>query len=551
MPKLPPNVYKTPHGYLFRIAVPEALRAEVCKREIKQSLGKDFQKALSQALVLAVQVNQKFATLRAARNEIKSDAEALQAFIATPADKRLKPITAVTPELIEGLQSLWLSALEADLAWRKEGIDDQEFDELQENVAQIKASLAKALARGKAEPFIPVIRSLLAGRGYLLTVSPEEERRLVLDVLPAIQEGYDILEQRQSGRMAKPPKAKAPPLHAAWQQPFTSEGQGLSWEHLFDHWRMDRERPPRTLKEVEALIKSIEKLLPHSSPATLTKAEVTEWLRNERKKNGNSAKTLEKKGTLVGALFSTAVKDDLIEKNPFSNFDYKRFASKEGAEDPDAREPFSLDQLRAVFSEKNGLFENTTSIGGGGYHARIWMPLLALYSGARLDEIGSLTINDIKDKPVPHFCIRQAKTHSSIREVPLHPKLVELGFLRYVAAVRRAGHVSLWPLLRTESATASPSETLGKWFNRFIHVKLGFPRNVVFHSFRHTFKDLCRDALIPRDVHHALTGHAKETVGDAYGKGFSLEVKLEQLKKIEIDLNIPKPLSYKSKNEKS
>jgi integrase len=76
------------------------------------------------------------------------------------------------------------------------------------------------------------------------------------------------------------------------------------------------------------------------------------------------------------------------------------------------------------------------------------------------------------------------------------------------------------------------------------------PSTVVFHSFRHTFKDMCRDALIPRDIHQALTGHAKQTVGDTYGKGYSLEVKLDQMKNIKLDLAIPRPASYGSLKER-
>lgn len=181
----------------------------------------------------------------------------------------------------------------------------------------------------------------------------------------------------------------------------------------------------------------------------------------------------------------------------------------------------------------------------------MWIPLLALFSGARLDELGSLRIADILLLPVPHLVVQRGKTQSSLREVPLHPALIELGFLDYVRAVSAAAHASLWPQLNTRFATAKDSEVLGKWFNRFLHDTLKLPANVVFHSFRHTFKDLCRDALIPRDLHHALTGHSlgeDENVGDTYGKGYSLETKLAQLSKIRLPLDIPKPQAFGSRD---
>ena len=399
----------------------------------------------------------------------------------------------------------------------------------------------RSLGTGKSLSFV--------GRGYELAVSAEDERQLVLDCLPALQQAYDILEQRQTGRIVEVITPEVPALPAAWDPAPPAQG-GLTWDALLDHWKQDRPRPARTQAEVDTYVKALSTLLPQATPMTLTRAQVTEWLRNERETRGNAAKTLEKKGTLIGALFSVAVKDELLEKNPFSNFDYSRFAAKEGMEDPDEREPFTLGQLKRVFSANEGIFSVTRGVGGGGYHSRVWMPLVGLLSGARLDEIGRLTVADIITNPLPHFVIRRGKTQSSVREVPVHPKLISLGFLNYVEAIDKAGHTSLWPQLRTRSKKANGSEVLGKWFNRFLHQTLGLPNTVVFHSLRHSFKDLCRDALIPRDLHHALTGHAKAAdggnVGDDYGKGFSLEVKLAQIRKIRLPFALPKPAIYKA-----
>lgn len=551
MPALPRSCYRTSHGYLFRVVVPESLRAALGKCEIKKSLGKDYRAAVSQAHLLALQVDRQFSELREQLTQQEQATDGLKTFLATPPDKRLKPVTEITPELVAGLKSFWLSTLEADLAWRKQGLDDEDYDDLQENISEVQQSISKALARGQPEPFIPVVHQLLVIRGYLLAVSPEDERKLVMDVLPAIQQGYDILEQRQSGRLVEPPKFNTPPLRAVWEPVSSVQDDGLTWQQLLEHWRQDRARPGRTNKEVETYVNALATYLPKASPATLTRAQVTDWLRNERKTRGNGAKTLEKKGTLIGALFSVAVKDELLEKNPFSRFDYSRFASKEGIDDTDDREPFTLEQLTRIFSENEGLFSKPVAkvSGGGGYHARVWMSLLALYSGARIDEIGSLLVTDIYREPVPYLHIRRGKNQPSVRDVPLHPNLIALGFLDYVDEMLKAGYKSLWPFLRTKSEIANPSEVLGKWFNRFVHEKLGMPSTVVFHSFRHTFKDMCRDALIPRDIHQALTGHAKETVGDTYGKGFSLEVKLAELSKIVLDIAFPKPTPYNARRK--
>ena len=137
MPALPSNCCKTPHGYIFRIVVPEPLRAAVGKREIKQSLGKDYRQAVSQARLLALQVDQQFQSLRAQSRQQEDYTQAFQRYVAQAPHHPLKPITQVTPALVSGLRTLWLSTLEADLAWRREGIDDEEYQELQENIPRL------------------------------------------------------------------------------------------------------------------------------------------------------------------------------------------------------------------------------------------------------------------------------------------------------------------------------------------------------------------------------------------------------------------------------
>ncbi len=284
MPALPSNCYKTPHGFVFRIVVPEPLRPAIGKREIKKSLGKDYRQAVSQARLLSLQIDQQFQTLRQQATEELDYTQAFQRYVARAPGQRLKPITQVTPELVSGLRALWLSCLDADLAWRREGIDDDEYEELQENIPQVQAAIAKALAQGKPEPFRPVVRTLLVGKGYQLAVSPEEECRLVLDILPALQQGYDILAQRQAGRLVRPELSPTEdiPLPAIWEPATRPASTGLSWEALLTHWRQDCERKPRTDQEIQRLVQSLSAFLPKATPATLTRAQVTEWLRHER-----------------------------------------------------------------------------------------------------------------------------------------------------------------------------------------------------------------------------------------------------------------------------
>ena len=57
-------------------------------------------------------------------------------------------------------------------------------------------------------------------------------------------------------------------------------------------------------------------------------------------------------------------------------------------------------------------------------------------------------------------------------------------------------------------------------------------KDLVAHSFRHTFKDLCRDADIPNDLHKFITGHSGGDVSSYYGEGHSLERRKEAIDRV-------------------
>ena len=170
-----------------------------------------------------------------------------------------------------------------------------------------------------------------------------------------------------------------------------------------------------------------------------------------------------------------------------------------------------------------------------------FLPLLGLYTGARLEEIGQSLVKDIKQERGVHYLDingdgpgKQLKTRSSWRKVPLHPKLVELGFLDYVQDLRERGQERLFPKLRRGSKgqwTSSFSKRFGRILDQ---VGIADSRKG-FHSFRHTFKEACRRAVVAEEVHDALTGHSGGGVGRTYG-AVPLEAMAEAIEKVEYDI---------------
>lgn len=83
---------------------------------------------------------------------------------------------------------------------------------------------------------------------------------------------------------------------------------------------------------------------------------------------------------------------------------------------------------------------------------RFWIPLLLFFTGARSSEIVGLEPDDVEpDHVVPHLLIqgnatRRLKNQFSKRMVPIHPFLVEIGFLEFAREQRRTQTKRFFPL---------------------------------------------------------------------------------------------------------
>lgn len=249
-----------------------------------------------------------------------------------------------------------------------------------------------------------------------------------------------------------------------------------------------------------------------------------------------SAKTAENILYNFSSFFRWAVREHIIERSPADGLkpSQKKRSKDEGRKpfsDVDLVKLFSADLYRAPYRQidRNLL-------------GRYWVPLLALYHGARLNELCQLEVADIGDaNGIPFIRITEAsevgedkkvKTRNAEREVPLHPILQQLGFLDYAAGIRRTGQKRLFPDL-TRAATGYFSDNFSKWFGRFKKQQKMTDRRLNFHSFRHGFNDATRVADIPDAIVKELCGWSKgDSMREHYGAGYTLSRNAEELAKI-------------------
>lgn len=268
-------------------------------------------------------------------------------------------------------------------------------------------------------------------------------------------------------------------------------------------------------------IKSLAEFLQAKPIAEISRKDIADFAVHLIR-NGNSPVTSRQKVGILKTIFNSAINQELIDKNPTDTFKlpYKRPHKP--------RIGFTADDLQRIFHSP--IYTQGYLPLGGGRIACFWLPLLALYTGARLEELAQLQVCDIKHaKGLGHYLSisdvansnTQLKNEHSRRNIPLHPVIIACGFLQHVQE-RQSGY--LFPDLKL-NPRGKRSGYFSNWFSGYLRKKVGVAdTRKVFHSFRHTFKDLCRKHGIEESVHDALTGHKSPSASRAYGNDeFPLE----------------------------
>ncbi len=347
----------------------------------------------------------------------------------------------------------------------------------------------------------------------------------------------DAVRLRQQGKVVDTPRAPAAifgsrpdgllaPLCAA------GVGSGATLAELLPRWEREREPTPRAHQEWGLIVRRFNAL--HGElPVDLVEKKHVITYKDKMLNDGAAAATINKHLGSLASLLQLAADNDLCAVN------VARGVRVRGRKVPEeSRLPYDIEDLKQIFSSPI-YSEGVRPVGGAG-EAAYWLPLLALWTGARLEELGQATVEDVKesDGGVHYLDISDlgegmsVKTTGSRRSVPIHPELVRLGFLRYVDGRRVAGDARVFPLLR-QNSYGRWTQNWSKWWRTYARGTVGIAdTRKVFHSFRHTFIRQCRECGIEEEQRVAITGHAGGTVGRAYGGHYPLRPLAEAIKKL-------------------
>ncbi|WIJ24218.1 site-specific integrase [Devosia sp. RR2S18] len=239
-----------------------------------------------------------------------------------------------------------------------------------------------------------------------------------------------------------------------------------------------------------------------------------------------TAKTVNRYIAAFSAFCNWLVAHDYLSANPFPEMYLSVDKTKTNAR------PFTDEERKVLFASPffTGCKDDSKWHVPGDHlirdDHRYWLPFVMMYSGARPGEIAQLLVDDVRQMHgvwVLHLTDegddeKSLKTKGSFRVVPVHSKLVEMGFIDHVNRQREAGERRVFPEAE-RNARGHIASAFEKKFGTYL-IKLGLKqgRGISLYSFRHGFSDAMREAGFMDDEFGFLMGHSKFSMTARYGQ---------------------------------
>jgi integrase len=336
-----------------------------------------------------------------------------------------------------------------------------------------------------------------------IAVDPPTRKRLLEYVARASETG--------SRRLQDNVRFDYGPDHRAARYPIFERTITRTFTQAFEQWQQEVGPAPGTVSTWKGVLKSLLDFLRHDEVHRLRRSDVVAW-KDHLVEQGKAAKTINHGHVAaLNTLLNYEVSNGRLTENVAAGVKVQRRIQA-----GEARRGYSTNEVMRILQAATA--ETHPNLR--------WLPWLAALSGARIGEVAQLWGQRIRDLGgIPVMEIRPAedggrlKNSHSERIVPLHPALIEAGFLAFVA------ERGLGPLFYVRSsgdpmkmhATKSVSNRVAAWIQRvrragdFLDDKID-PN----HGFRHWFKSELAACGVADSLADFITGHAKRSVADRY-----------------------------------
>ena len=257
-------------------------------------------------------------------------------------------------------------------------------------------------------------------------------------------------------------------------------------------------------------------------------------------KETQNPQNINKRLSKLSSFGNWGVKQGLLKTNPFR--DMKLEVKKSRTQ----RQPFTIQELKKILKPEI-YFDWTINYkhpiyntgGAKNQMPYYWVFILGIFSGLRTNEMCQLRLEDIKKESKIWFLHveeseqTKVKTANAIRKVPVHPQLMELGFIDYVGNLKKQKKDRVfWELTKSRDGYA---KKVSRHYNEKYLPAVGvWERNVkVLYCTRHTFVNSLYQNKVDENVIKVLVGHEKEFTMKHYGgEPFSAERLLKEVSKV-------------------
>lgn len=329
------------------------------------------------------------------------------------------------------------------------GATEEERRELADLNAYLDGNAALALAGGNLKAVMPLVQEHARSLGVTFDAQTPGAREALRLCLQAYRKAHHEVTQRDAGAVVPTPVVAAK-LPAPKQTPKTLRD-------VFERWKDsgDKPRKPDTIKAMDRALSQFEGQHPKVTLEGITRDmgdAYRAWLRKECK----TPKTARDRLTAIKSLLKYAHRDlKWVPHREWEGLDIK-------APTTNKRRPWSDTELVKLFGSEVHTAYRLPRDAKAGHDAAYWVPLLGLFTGARLGELCQLTPADVQTvEGIPAITItdegdgKTVKTDAGKRTIPLHPELIRLGFLNYAQRMRDQRAASLWPRMSLRKDRAS------------------------------------------------------------------------------------------------
>ena len=348
--------------------------------------------------------------------------------------------------------------------------------------------------------------------------------RLCVKVALAKRDAYEYLLRNAKGDYAPDPKAGRFPQAPQVSSPEASspDDRSYDFEDVCAAWYKKTGVAAKTRKSWVGKFRMFSKFTGKVDLTTITQNDVLCWREHRQDVEKVSARTISF-GDMAGprAIYNWAMGTKLyprIKLNPFADMSVK--ARKNKVIRDQGFTPEEAETILKATLEPVG--KRFTEAGAG---ARRWAPWIGAYSGARIVEITQLHSDNVVEHTTPegvHMWIMKLTPEdgtiksSEFRRVPVHPHLIEQGFIDYVK--RRKGKPLFYEPGRKRVADPANTQAdkVGQRLAAWVR-SLGIEGVAPNHGWRHRLKTNSRSYDLREDLGDYLTGHSSPGIAKTYG----------------------------------